>query len=227
MNLFQKLQRHKNKGQISFLLVGLVCLWMVMFLCYFQLTYQKIELVKSSVEDEIVSAVLSGSVVDREIYSITGNIYVTDKQKSLKNFEEIFSYVENLSVLDSKGNAFNSKGEAVGLLTHPYFDFEDENKIKILEYTIYNVPLRANSEGDYIGEIYTFKNGSWSVVNTNCNYGKHIGETGETLYITTPLGEPVGKTAVYVELELPLKIGFFNIRNTVKKAQLVSIESLK
>ena len=228
MNLFRKLRNkliaHKTKGNTTFVIVGFVCLWMAMFICYFLLTHNKIELIKASIEDEITSAILSGSLVDRRKYSQLNIIYIEDKETSLDNFEKIFGYTEGLAPYDT--NLFVD-GEIGGPQTHPYFDFDPDDetkKVKILEYIIYNVPTEPNADGDYIGEKFVFKDNQWSSEDLACNFGRDFGTDTEQSYIQTPLGENVTKTCVYIKMEMPLKVGFFNIKNTVTKEQTVLIE---
>jgi hypothetical protein len=193
---------------------------MAMFICYFVIMHQKIDLIKASVEDEITSSVLGGSLVDRKKYSLSGDIYIENNRESLKNFEEIFSYMEDL-------NGFEADGSTAGKITHPYFDFEKpDNQVIIKKYIVYNVPLEPNTEGHYIGEQYIYEDGAWKKENKECNYGSGFGTPTENAVVRTPLGAEIKQTAVYVEIEMPLKIGFFNIRNTVTKKQTVYIESI-
>lgn len=220
INPFQRLRhliRKKNKGNSTFWLTGLVAISMTMFICYFVLMFQKLNFIRNSLEDEITSAALSGLIINLDSYAITANLDLIREEDSLKNFEDIFAYSEGLE-------AFDSSGQTYGSPDHVYFDFEDpDNRVSLIEYTMYEINKEPDASGRYMGEIHTFKNGTWTH-QTDCNFGTGLGTADKNLLITTSAGEKVERTGIYINIKVPIKTGYFGIRNYVDKKQFVAVE---
>lgn len=203
----------KHDGNITFWATGFMAIILTISIVFLMMAHEKINQINASIEDIITSSALSAAILDRDRYAITGDIYINDNQECLSNYEAMFAFNEGI-------NDFNSVAEVSGDNSHPYIDFLSGN-IKILKFIVYNIPKYPQSTGDFIGEQYTYQNQHWASL-TTVNYGN----LSTTKYIKDPLNNDIMETSIYVEMEIPIKLGFFGIKGTITKAQTVAIQHI-
>lgn len=215
MKRFKRLINHKDSGTLYGWALSLCALTMALYIMLLLVAFLRIDYSKQSLEDSITGAAMAGATVDRQRYSLTNNIYIQEPNTALSTFERIFGKTEGLVFTDHKGRSVGK--------TKSYYNLEDGKTVNIKRFIIYNIPSEPDESGHYIGEQYIWEDGAWKVAIKDMDYGK-IGDDS-TLAVKTPFGENVDKTGIYVELEIPLRAGIMGIKNTIKKGQLIFIET--
>ena len=225
--------KSKSEGNMTFWASGAIILLIGISMCFLILAHNVINKVNYSLEDSITFSTLGAALVDKDRYAITGDMYVKDAQECFDNFCDLFS--ENTGC----GKFIN--GEASGSEDHRFFDFSDGKKIKITKFIIYNIPANKSVNTDlspveaWWGERYPFYNGSLGVYDgsNEDGIGRHSYGSEEKPIEMSPEVEtkdggkktvPITSTSIFVEMEIPIKIGIFNIKGTITKTQIINIE---
>ena len=243
MNILKK----KSRGNVTFWANGMLLIFIAVCMMFLLFTHEIINQVNYEIEDAITYSALGAATIDKERFAITNDIYVDDYAKCLKTFEELFS--------ENTGCGDFIEGEASGDLSHGYFDFSEDKRIKIKKFIIYDVPTVEGKDGGYLsvytdpddptiyamrGEKYTYSDKSWAsservmgIPDSGTLYYTFDG-TNKQFFEQSPdiktrtggtINVPITKTCIYVEMEIPLKIKFFDIHATTTKSQIINIEN--
>ena len=228
--------KKRHNGNTTFWASGMMLVFVGICLCLLSYTYRIIDKARISVEDAITFSALGAALVDNSRNAITGDLYIEDANECYENYCSLFS--ENTGC----GEFIN--GEASGDTNHLFFDFSDGKKIKIKKFIIYNIPNQKSMNEEttaldpcFWGEKYVFENG---VYNVSQSFGSNEVGIGYYSYGSgdipvevspdirtrsgTTITQDINKTSIFVEMEIPIRIGFMNIKGTITKSQIVNIE---
>lgn len=212
--MFRSLLKRKRKGSLTFWIYGMFFILFMYTLMSRELALQNLNVIKESVEDNLISSVLAACRLDKEGMALDSNVCISpdDSQPPIESFnlfKDLFG--QNMDIGDILDDSTNSWH---GNKNHYYLDFTENKKLDIIDYIVYNVP----DSGD--GYIAVYHKNEGALVGTWSMYS-NVPED-DPLWIT-PEGTKVEKSSVYVQLRIPIDLGVLNIRNYVKKSQLVQL----
>lgn len=237
-----KIFKIKHNGSSSFWLNGMVLLFISMSMIFLIFTHQIINKINYSIEDAMTYSVLGAATIDKERLAVTGDVYVDDYQKCFNTFCSLFS--------KNTGCDLFIGGEAGGSDEHRFFDFSDNKKIKIKKFIIYDVPTDSSFDERFKnpdpidglrhmrGEIHSYIDGNWSITEYTEIPGSGVlyytidSAQNAHYFVKTPdiptksgskQNVEITQTSIFVEMEIPLKVKFFNIRGTTTKCQIINI----
>lgn len=207
----------------------------VIILILYIITSSIINSVHNQIDDAIISAELASALMDVEEYSKNKSVLI-DKTKSLKIFSDYLK--ANLGITEITTEDITMDDGETLLSDIEFNGHMIGNKIKLNEFTIYNIDLGHPKKTiipahDGLSEVFipekggriiksTYRNGIW-LPDVVIEQKEHYEEDWNPSYDT---GHGIiYETSIYAEIEVPMHT-FFNISGVAAKSKLVSIKNI-
>lgn len=229
--MLRRMLSRKRKGNGE-LIRSIMLLFYSMVLVIIGISVKYSKVLKNNIDDTIVSSGLAAAVIDQDIYSTDGKLYI-DKYNSLTLFENCMK--ANLGINDFINNE-------IDIDTVEFGDKLIGDKARIIEYRIYNVfngsPAKiipsddpklqpivlAEERGAEISKS-VYKDGAWKSDEIVASTPDYI-EDFNISYYENDIDETIDQTSIYVEIEIPIKTLHGQIKGIIKQKKIFSVDKI-
>lgn len=229
--MLRRMLSRKRKGNGE-LIRSIMLLFYSMVLVIIGISVKYSKVLKNNIDDTIVSSGLAAAVIDQDIYSTDGKLYI-DKYNSLTLFENCMK--ANLGINDFINNE-------IDIDTVEFGDKLIGDKVRIIEYRIYNVfngsPAKiipsddpklqpivlAEERGAEISKS-VYKDGAWKSDEIVASTPDYI-EDFNISYYENDIDETIDQTSIYVEIEIPIKTLHGQIKGIIKQKKIFSVDKI-